>query len=288
MDTENIGPAAGSYRWIHLTQTIQNWVNGNATNYGFLLKASNEGAAGLLKFDNQAFDLGNPTDPNLPHLRIQWNNWNGLEPWYKFESHKLSDRMSLAVNVANGNLVIHATDLAIKGTGLDLHVDRYHNSLADNVNGGWHLGNGWNPSVGCDLRLDIDDFDGLTLHMPDGYAMLFSQQRQRRLDDAARNRCRFGEERGQHVHDHVPQEWGEVQLPERRLPSEHEGPERQHDHDELQRQPGLDHRHAEPGDELHLRQPQLLRLHHPDHRSRRPDLQVRLQPKRRPDEVVLQ
>ena len=173
VDTENVGPTAGSNRWIHLTQTIQNWVNGSATNYGFLLKASNEGAAGLLKFDNQAFDPSNPTDPNLPHLRIQWNNWNGLEPWYKFESHKLSDRMSLAVNVANGNLVVHATDLAIKGTGLDMHVDRYYNSLADNVGGGWHIGNGWNVNVGCDVRLDIDDFDGLTLHMPDGYAALF-------------------------------------------------------------------------------------------------------------------
>lgn len=173
LDAENIGPSAGSYRWIHLTQTIQNWVNGSATNYGFLLKASNEGAAGLLKLDNQAFDPSNPTDPKLPHLRIQWNNWNGLEPWYKFESHKLSDRMSLAVNVANGNLVVHATDLAIKGTGLDLHVDRYYNSLADNVSGGWHIGNGWNVNVGCDVRLDIDDFDGLTLHMPDGYAALF-------------------------------------------------------------------------------------------------------------------
>lgn len=171
VDTENIGPAAGSYRFIHLTQTIQNWVNGNNTDYGFLLKANNEGAAGLLKFDNQAFDPTNSTDPNLPHLRIQWNNWNGLQPWYKFESHKLSDRMSLAVNVANGNLVVHATDLAIKGTGLDLHMDRFYNSLADA--GGWHMGNGWNPSVGCDIRVDIDDFDGLTLHLPDGYAVLF-------------------------------------------------------------------------------------------------------------------
>lgn len=172
VDTENIGPAAGAYHWIHLTQTIQNWVNGTGTNNGFLLKASNEGAAGLLRFDNQAFST-NPTDPNKPHLRVQWNNWNGLEPWYKLESHKLSDRMSLAVNVANGNLVVHATDFAIKGTGLDLNVDRFYNSLADNVSGGWHVGNGWNANVGCDVRLDIDDFDGLTLHMPDGYAALF-------------------------------------------------------------------------------------------------------------------
>ncbi|HVS07313.1 MAG TPA: DNRLRE domain-containing protein [Candidatus Dormibacteraeota bacterium] len=171
VDTENIGPAAGSYRFINLTQTIQNWVSSSTTNYGFLLKASNEGAAGLLKFDNQAFDPANSTDPNLPHLRIQWNNFNGLVPWYKYEAHKLSDRMSLAVNVANGNLVVQATDLAINGTGLNLHVNRYYNSLADAS--GWHIGNGWNVNVGCDIRLDVDDFDGLTFHGPDGYAVLF-------------------------------------------------------------------------------------------------------------------
>jgi RHS repeat-associated protein len=171
VDTENIGPTAGSFRFIHLTQTIQNWVRGDATNYGFLLKASNEGAAGRLNFDNQAFDPINSTNPNLPHLRIQWNNFNGVQPWYKFETEKLSDRMSLAVNVANGNLVVQATDLVLKGTGLNLHVDRFYNSLANAS--GWHIGNGWNVSVGCDVRLDTDDFDGLTLHMPDGYAGLF-------------------------------------------------------------------------------------------------------------------
>jgi len=173
LDTENIGPVAGSYRWTHLTQLIQSWVNGSATNYGFLVKASNEGAVGLLKFDNRAFDPGHPTNPNLPHLRVQWNNWSGLQPWFKFESHQLNDRMNLALNVANGNLVIHATDLAIKGNGLDLNVDRYYNSLADNVGGGWHTGNGWNVGVGCDVRLDLDDFDGVAYHGPDGYAVLF-------------------------------------------------------------------------------------------------------------------
>jgi RHS repeat-associated protein len=173
LDTENIGPATGTYRWVHLTQLIQSWVNGSATNYGFLLKASNEASAGLLSFDNQAFDRSNPTDPALPHLRVQWNNWNGLQPWYSFESHQLNDRMNLSLNVANGNLVIHATDLAIKGTGIGLNMDRYYNSLADNVSGGWHIGNGWNVSVGCDIRLDLDDFDGIAYHGPDGYAVLF-------------------------------------------------------------------------------------------------------------------
>jgi len=32
-----------------------------------------------------------------------------------FESHKLSDRSDLQVNLANGNLVIHGQDLSIRG-----------------------------------------------------------------------------------------------------------------------------------------------------------------------------
>jgi len=172
LDTEAIGPTAGAYRWVHLTQLIQNWVNGTSTNQGFLVRASNESSAGLLQFYNQNYGTSG-TDSHRPHLRVQWNNWNGLQPWYKFESHQLNDRMNLSLNVANGNLVIRATDLAIKGTGINLSVDRYYNSLADNVSGGWHIGNGWNVSLGCDVRLDLDDFDGITYHGPDGYAVLF-------------------------------------------------------------------------------------------------------------------
>jgi hypothetical protein len=34
----------------------------------------------------------------------------------------------LNVNVANGNLLLHATDLRIRGTGLDFVLDRHYNS----------------------------------------------------------------------------------------------------------------------------------------------------------------
>ncbi len=169
LDTENIGPAAGAVQFKGLTTTIQNWVNGNNVNNGLLIRAANEGAAGLLQFDNQAYGTSG-TDPNRPHLRVQWNGWFGEEGFFKYETHKINDRMETGVNVANGNLVIHTNDLSIQGTGVPLNIDRYYNSLSGDS---WHVGNSWSINTGCDIRLDIDDLDGISYHGPDGYAVLF-------------------------------------------------------------------------------------------------------------------
>ncbi|MEA2633788.1 MAG: hypothetical protein QOH92_555 [Chloroflexota bacterium] len=37
----------------------------------------------------------------------------------------------------------------------------------------WHFGNGWNLNAGCDLRIDLDDHDGVAYWAPDGYEVLF-------------------------------------------------------------------------------------------------------------------
>lgn len=167
--TVNVGPTAGPFAFYNLTSTIQNWVNGNVTDNGFLLRVANEGTNVLLQIDNDNFGTSD-TDPSRPHLRIQWNAWGGLQTWYRFEGKQLDDRMSIAVNVANGQLVVHNQDLAVHGVGLNLTVDRYYNSLSDIQ---WHLGTGWNLNAGCDVRVDLDDHDGVALWGPDGYEVLF-------------------------------------------------------------------------------------------------------------------
>lgn len=170
LDTENTGPTTGAYKWHGLTQVIQNWVSGQTPNQGLLLKVGNEGSNGLLQFYNPLYGTSG-TDPNRPHLRVQWNNWLGHHSdWFHFDGRQLTDRMDLAVNVANGNLVVHQTDLKIKGTGQDESIDRYYNGLSSDKA---HLGNSWTLNVGCDVRLDVDDWDGISYHGPDGYAALF-------------------------------------------------------------------------------------------------------------------
>jgi RHS repeat-associated protein len=167
--TVNVGPTTGAFAIYNLTSTVQNWVSGNVTDNGFLLRAANEGTNALLQINNDNFGTSS-TDPGRPHLRVQWNGWGGLQPWYKFEGKQLDDRMSIAVNVANGQLVVHNQDLAVHGVGQNLTVDRYYNSLSDLQ---WHLGNGWNLSQGCDVQIDVDDHDGVAYKGPDGYQVLF-------------------------------------------------------------------------------------------------------------------
>jgi hypothetical protein len=52
----------------------------------------------------------------------------GMLGYQKYETHKLTDKASLQVNVANGNVVLITNEMNIKGTGLDLGVTRYLNS----------------------------------------------------------------------------------------------------------------------------------------------------------------
>ncbi len=101
--------------------------------------------------------------------RARGNDGTGAGPWsaYKyfntqaasllgeqrrfgFEGRPLNDRSELKVNVANGNLLLHATDLRIRGTGLDFSLDRYYNSRQPGVS---TLGKGWTLNVGQDVRL---------------------------------------------------------------------------------------------------------------------------------------
>jgi RHS repeat-associated protein len=74
----------------------------------------------------------------------------GAQRRFGFEGRTLNDRSDLGVNVANGDLLLHATDLRIRGTGLDFSLDRYYNSRQPGVSA---LGKGWTLGVGQDVKL---------------------------------------------------------------------------------------------------------------------------------------
>jgi len=96
----------------------------------------------------------------------------GDVPFFTYITFHIDDRTELKVNVANGNLIVHTSDLHIHGTGIDESVEGYYNSQAVTVNS--DHGNNWNFSVGHDLRLDISNpSNGITLHGPSGYAAFF-------------------------------------------------------------------------------------------------------------------
>ena len=71
----------------------------------------------------------------------------GALPLYTFESQSLNDRLSVAVNVANGNLLVGASEHQIAGTGMDLALTHFYNSLDRDTSS---VGNGWSMSLGPD------------------------------------------------------------------------------------------------------------------------------------------
>ena len=76
----------------------------------------------------------------------------GEQRWYKMLTYKVSDRLDLLVNAANGNLVVHQKDLKINGTGLDLKLEQHYNSLSTAKGS---IGNHWVLDSGADVRLQF-------------------------------------------------------------------------------------------------------------------------------------
>jgi YD repeat-containing protein len=103
----------------------------------------------------------------------------GQLPFYTFIKHPLTSSSctcggkTLYVNVANGNLLLHSVEEQVRGTGIDLSVESFYNSLA---NSSRDLGNNWNFSVGNDVRLDFSDpLGGIIYHGPSGYSAYFAK-----------------------------------------------------------------------------------------------------------------
>lgn len=126
--TANVGAAINA--WVHFypTKLVQGWLDGTIPNDGMVLKASSEPAPNWAEFYSAEAANG-----LTPTLSINYSPRTGEPRQFGFQREQLSDRISADVNVANGNLVLDEHDLAIPGTGLDLGIDRFHNSLAANA-----------------------------------------------------------------------------------------------------------------------------------------------------------
>lgn len=96
----------------------------------------------------------------------------GEMPWFSFHDFALSVESTAQVNLANGNMLVKAQDLAIAGPGYSLRHDRFYNSLSTE----WgSLGLGWGSNNGAyDSGLVIDS-GGVTFLGPNGTKLLFSR-----------------------------------------------------------------------------------------------------------------
>ena len=138
----------GSWGFWAIGELIQDWVDGTTQNQGVLIKdRDNQTLNNRLKFASSEYS----NSARHPYLGVTWSPRTGIERQFTFDEQKLSDRLGLSVNVANGNLVQSADDLRIAGTGLDLNVSRHFNNLAKNYT--TPSGRKWRISAGGGVML---------------------------------------------------------------------------------------------------------------------------------------
>ena len=103
---------------------------------------------------------------------------------FSFEDFPINDRSLARVNVANGNLLLSESDVAIAGTGLSLDLSRTYNSLSydPGASGGdgaprtGEFGNGWTYTVGSGVLLEEESDGDVWFTGPSGYRVLFKKK----------------------------------------------------------------------------------------------------------------
>jgi RHS repeat-associated protein len=137
--------------WVdwYPTKTVQGWVDGSIANRGLLMHDVTPNTT-----DNELGFASADNDSSKPNMEIEWAPRTGQLGSYTFDSQRLSDRASLAVNVANGNLLLSNDDVHVAGTGLDLDVTHFHNSLGAGF-GLQGVGIAGTASLGEDVHLQV-------------------------------------------------------------------------------------------------------------------------------------
>ncbi len=142
-----LGPSSTIAAWP-LRKMVRDWVAGRRANHGVLVTSPSGGFVEFYPADGNASTQG----ANEPRLEVEYTPRKGERRGWGFERMQLSDRISLAVNVASGNLLVRHSDFSMPGgLGPEIAVGRSYNSL--NTASG-RLGQGWTLDTGHDVRLE--------------------------------------------------------------------------------------------------------------------------------------
>jgi len=94
----------------------------------------------------------------------------GVQGHYGMEEFKIREGLSVAVNVANGNLVVRSTDLKFNGPGIGTSWDRFYNGLATRTGA---FGGKWSLSGGHDVGLEVGT-STVVFRGPSGFRATFT------------------------------------------------------------------------------------------------------------------
>jgi len=138
------GTTLGKRSW-YVTKMVQDWVSGRRPNHGLLVRADSAANGGTFASSEAT------TAANRPYLDVLYTERTGARRGYQIETEQLSDRISLGVNVANGNLMLDQSDLRLPGgLGPDVAVSRTYNSATTDDGA---TGEGWTLNTGQDVWL---------------------------------------------------------------------------------------------------------------------------------------
>jgi YD repeat-containing protein len=153
------------------TKLVQQWITGGLANNGVLFK-DQSGPAGPAG-EEDFFSTSGTIPTQRPELDVVWQARTGAVDSYTFEHQALDAKTGADVNVANGNLLLSTQAISAAGTGVNLELDNYHNSLADPAALGAEGIRG-TASLGRDVRLVPAGTGTVAFYRGDGYAGTFT------------------------------------------------------------------------------------------------------------------
>lgn len=165
LDTEPL--AAFSWKTFQITDQVNKWLEGSP-NYGIAITDGNSTVNRAVAFASS--EWGVPAD--RPQLEIEYFPRSGSLENFTLDSQAISDRQTLGVNVAGGNLILESQDLNVAAKGLPVSVSRYYNSGDDQWAG--QFGENGRISLGNDIVLyECDDLKSRCLIGPSGFRARF-------------------------------------------------------------------------------------------------------------------
>jgi YD repeat-containing protein len=167
-DEQYVGTGDDIGNWLYwdIDAPLQRWIDQKSPAQGIEI-APMDGASAPTKI---GFDT-TTSAANYPYIFVIYQPRVGTYAGAHYASQRLTDKSSLGVNVASGNLMVTNHDLRVPGVaGLDLDVDRTYNDLSSDQGS---FGLGWTMS-GADTYLAVESDERDTLFYNNGSGNLQS------------------------------------------------------------------------------------------------------------------
>ena len=164
-DSNSIGASGdvGGASYWDLPTSMQNWVDGQVPQVEGLIFEATDGASAP---NTLGFATETAVGGDAPYMEVYSKTRGGDYPGSHYADQQLTDRSTLGVDTATGNLLLSNTDLQLTGVrGVNVNIGRYYNNLSGDQDA---FGVGWSMATGADTYLAIpgdnddaiDYFDG--------------------------------------------------------------------------------------------------------------------------------